>query len=444
MTETKDNSSLPLLLSITGAVLVVVAGGWYLLDRQSTVSTTGAEPAVEAPATAVTTEDEALQLESPQVTTKVAEPAASNEAKATDVDAELRKARLAADADMLMSPPNRSALYYYSRVLEADPGHALALAELDGVLGSLAMTVSRHLDNNEYEAAYGIAALVAKQSPEHELVTQTQQTLDSLTEARVAEAIQYAQDGDNDRALEVLATARALPGRNPEYFTAVIDSITEIQNVRIEADQDRARRARLENDEAKDAWMTAVQQAIELGNLVTPAGASARDLLAEGDRWPTERGQLTTELVATLTDLTRTHINNENLSGAETALGAALELGGDPEEFADLRASLNRALIDVESRRVANMKELVQTKRASPNYPRRALERGVSGWVDVFFTISPEGGTTEITVRQSDPKKVFDKAAMEAVAKWEFQPVEFRGQIISQRAAARLKFQLDE
>lgn len=434
MTETKDNSSLPLLLSITGAVLAVAVGGWFLLDRQSTLQPTGPDTAITPPAANAAVEDQP---------SRVAEPEIAVDAVSTDIDAELRKARLAADADMLLSPPTQSALYYYTRVLEAEPGHALALAERDGVLGSLALTVSRHLENGELEEAYDIAALVAKQSPEHELVTQTQQTLDALTEERVAEAIQHAQDGDNDQALEVLATARSLPGRNPTYFTAVLDSITEIQDVRLAAEKDRSRRAQLASTEAKEAWMASVRQAMVRGNLVSPAGASARDLLAERNSWSTERVQLTAELVAALTDLVRVHIGNDELNDAENVLGAALELGGDPGEFEDLRASLNQALINAESSRVASMKELVQVKTAAPIYPRRARERDVSGWVDVYFTITPEGHTAEITVRKSEPQKVFDKAAMVAVEKWEFQPVEYRGQIINQRAAARLSFRLE-
>ncbi len=89
------------------------------------------------------------------------------------------------------------------------------------------------------------------------------------------------------------------------------------------------------------------------------------------------------------------------------------------------------------------MKELVQVKTASPRYPRRAMERGVSGWVDIYFTVTASGETTEITVDQSEPKSVFDRAAIEAVEKWAFQPVEFRGRVINQRAAARLVFRLE-
>ncbi len=49
MTEVKDNSSLPLLLSITGAVVVVAIGGWFFLNQEP-VDATPTDVVAEAPA----------------------------------------------------------------------------------------------------------------------------------------------------------------------------------------------------------------------------------------------------------------------------------------------------------------------------------------------------------------------------------------------------------
>ena len=55
MTEAKDNSSLPLLLSITGAVLVVAIGGWFFLDQEPSAATAPqSRSIVEPDATTVT------------------------------------------------------------------------------------------------------------------------------------------------------------------------------------------------------------------------------------------------------------------------------------------------------------------------------------------------------------------------------------------------------
>jgi len=449
MTETKDNSSLPLLLSITGAVVVVAVGGWFFLD-QDTVPAGGGDRASEAPTTAemkVAAEAPSITEEAPEDPvdeTPVPESAPVDEASpVVDVQAELSKARMAANADILVFPEEQSALHYYGLALAADPQNAVAVAELDAILASVAQTVAQHLDAEEYDEAYRTAAQVARLRPEHTLVFETQRRLDELTEQLVEDAIESARAGKDQEADELFAAAAALPGRNPDYLEAVRDSITEIRNVRVAAQRDRARRAKLAADQARAAWVNSVRNAIETGNLVSPVGASARDLLAEEDRWSAERTQLTAELVTALVDTTQFFINDGRLAEAEELLQAVEQMGDDVERYAALRVSLENAYLETESKRVATLKELVQTKRVSPRYPKRAQQFNMTGWVDLFFTVTPTGETTDIEIVRSNPEQVFDRAAVNAVAKWEFQPIEYRGQVISQRAAARLVFAIE-
>ncbi len=436
MKEVKDNSSLPLLLSITGAVLAVAVGGWFLLNQDASDAPTP-EAVAEAPA------EEAAPAADNDVADNTETAAEAIDEALIDIDAELRKARLAADADILIFPATQSALYYYGRVLQADPEHAIANAELDAALAQVARTVADHLEAEEFGNAYEIATLVARRRPEHALVLETQQTLDDFTEQLVAEAIQHAQDGNDQQAADAFATAEALPGRNPDYFTAIRSSMDDIREVRQAAEADRAQRARLADDDARAAWAAIIRKAIADGNLISPAGASARDLLAEQNSWAEERTALTAETVTALIAAAQELIDASNPAEAEVLMTAAVELGGDADEFDALRAALENAYIELESNRIASMSELVRVKAVPPRYPRRAQEREVSGWVDVYFTITPSGETADILVNRSEPQSVFDRAAVEAVEKWAFEPVEYRGQVIAQRAGTRVVFRLE-
>jgi len=448
MTEAKDNSSLPLLLSITGAVLVVAVGGWFFLGLESSRPGETQDTPTATEDTGAVTSTEGVPLDGAETVADIEAPAETtavpNEPASPDVDAELRKARLAADADILVFPPLQSALYYYGRVLKADPQHAIAIAELDAILAKVAQTVTQHLGVDEFDDAYAIAVLVAKQQPEHPLVVETQQTLDDYTEQLVEQAIQHARDADDDQAAEALATAEGLPGRNPQYFTAIRDSIAEMRDVRLAAERDRAERAQLAANDARAAWVDRIRTATAQGDLISPAGASAIDLLAEPNSWTAEREQLTGEVLSAIVGAAQSSTNEQRLDDAEALLNAAAGLSGEPDGFEDLRASLERAFVEAESRRIAHMKELVQLKSVGPRYPRRAQERDLSGWVDVYFTVTPAGETADIEVsKRSDEEPVFDRAAIDAVAAWEFQPVQYRGQVISQRAAARLVFRIE-
>ena len=441
MTDVKENSSLPLLLAITGAVVIVVLGGWFFLNRE-----TAEPPAEERPAPQVASAD----TESDIVDEPVEEPALESEEQAQvtteaagGVDVELRKARLAADAEIFVLPATQSALYYYGRVLEAEPDHAIAAAELDATLTRVSQDVSELLENGQYSDAYEIAVLVAKQAPEHELVLATQSALDAHTESLVEDAIARARAGDDKRSNELLAEVESLPGRNPEYILAVRESLEEIREVRVAAERDRAQRARLADNEARAAWASQVRGAIEEGNLVTPAGASARDLLAEENKWDAEREELTGEFVAALLAAIESRIGEGELEVAESLLAVAEELAPESEDTAARRVRLNDAYVDAQSSRVVSTRDLTYVTTAAPRYPKRARQRELSGWVFVEFTVAPNGATEDIVVTEAEPRKIFDRAAIEAVDQWEFEPVVYRGQTISQRAGARLVFSID-
>lgn len=439
MTEVRDNSSLPLLLGITGAVLAVVVGGWFLLYRQDTAVN------VDADADAMGGMTSIGEVPGPGTGSESIEGSADDMRKAgpPNVDAELAKARLAADADILVMPASQSALYYYGRILEANPHHAVAKAEMDAILARVAQLTATHLEGEEYHKAYEMAALVARYRPDHDLVFETQRAIDEHTEQLVEQAIRDAQAGNDGEALEALAAAEALPARNPKYFAAIHDSIDEISEVREAAERDRARRANLAENQAKAAWIESVRAAIGRGNLLTPAGASARDLLAEDNDWNDERKRLTGEFVAALLDAAHAAIGDKELADAETILAEVGRIDPDADGIADARGNLNNALVAERSNRVLGTGELVYVKTVPPRYPVRAAQREITGWVIVDFTVTPEGNTTNIAVREAEPEKVFDRAAVNAVEQWLFEPIEYRGQIISQRAATKLVFALD-
>lgn len=64
------------------------------------------------------------------------------------------------------------------------------------------------------------------------------------------------------------------------------------------------------------------------------------------------------------------------------------------------------------------------TSRVNPNYPPRAQRRGMEGFVEVAFTIRRDGSvdSSSIQVTNAQPRRVFDDAARDAIAKWQFEP----------------------
>ena len=60
-------------------------------------------------------------------------------------------------------------------------------------------------------------------------------------------------------------------------------------------------------------------------------------------------------------------------------------------------------------------------KTVEPQYPTSAARDGISGCVDLVIGINSEGKVQGYKIRSSYPKRVFDKSAEAAIAKWRWK-----------------------
>src|SRR5690606_16630698 len=67
-------------------------------------------------------------------------------------------------------------------------------------------------------------------------------------------------------------------------------------------------------------------------------------------------------------------------------------------------------------------REAVPLVRINPTYPARAAANGTEGWVRVQFDITASGAVTNVVAVESEPGTVFDAAAVDAVARWRYNP----------------------
>jgi protein TonB len=83
--------------------------------------------------------------------------------------------------------------------------------------------------------------------------------------------------------------------------------------------------------------------------------------------------------------------------------------------------------------------------RVDPEYPPRARQRGIEGYVDVEFTITAVGTVSEAHVIRSEPALIFDRAAINAVRKYRYNPM-IRNGVPVERAGERIRirFELDK
>jgi periplasmic protein TonB len=106
----------------------------------------------------------------------------------------------------------------------------------------------------------------------------------------------------------------------------------------------------------------------------------------------------------------------------------------------DARGAMSRMSMTAGSDR-----DVIPLVRINPDYPPRALSRGLEGWVQVQFTITPTGTVADAKVVNAEPKNIFDDAALKAIARWRYNP-RVEGGVAVERVGVQtiIRFQLEQ
>ena len=106
----------------------------------------------------------------------------------------------------------------------------------------------------------------------------------------------------------------------------------------------------------------------------------------------------------------------------------------------DARGAMSRMSMSAGSDR-----DVIPLVRINPDYPPRALSRGLEGWVQVQFTITPTGTVANAVVVNAEPKNIFDDAALKAIARWRYNP-KVEGGVAVERVGVQtiIRFQLEQ
>ena len=106
--------------------------------------------------------------------------------------------------------------------------------------------------------------------------------------------------------------------------------------------------------------------------------------------------------------------SDPNASNANFAFGASVE--------ADVNLAGGLALESSDG-------EYLPIVKVAPVYPRRALSRGIEGYV-VEFTVTKQGTVRDPKVIKAEPESLFDRAAMDAALKFKYKPRVVNGEAV--------------
>lgn len=193
-----------------------------------------------------------------------------------------------------------------------------------------------------------------------------------------------------------------------------------------------------------DTLIGEARQRLANGALIEPEGTSAKDsivaLRAAAPNRP-EVEELARTVVTQLLESSKQAIEQKSFDRAAQLIAGAKSIAGQASlEAVALAENDLASAVGRRTNTVISAVSLPRNREVMAAYPRQALRNGTEGWVDLEFTISPEGVPFDIEVKASRPRRTFDRAATEALLGWRFQPILRDGVAIEQRANLRFTF----
>lgn len=468
---------LPAYAALGAGLVVVIAGVWWFVTQM------GGDSQPETNAAAGTTVAGGATSQSPAAK-------------------ELALADAALAAGKLLDPPGESALDLYRSALSIDPSSAVAKAGIEQVTAKIleraesaltaekleeaviALEQARDIDPNSsrlrfldgqidrererlkltqaQEVTKKIRTLLAEAATDMEagrlLAPAGNNARESILEARkldpldasVAQSLrtlnghvidaarQAAEQGQAEQAQSYVTAARQLGFAGNE--------LSSIERSLNEARSSATKKANV------DALVGNARKRLADGQLIEPAGDSARDLLTSirtADPARPELEDLSKSLSTRLIDAGKQATVNKQFEQAQRMLTAARQLSVKSNDgiLSQAERDLAQAQVQKPAETAATAAsseaapvQLKRTKMATPTYPAEAKRKGIEGWVDVSFLVATDGSVREVQVSKAEPQGVFDQAAMDAVKQWRFEPPLRDGKPISQRTAVRLRF----
>jgi protein TonB len=112
-------------------------------------------------------------------------------------------------------------------------------------------------------------------------------------------------------------------------------------------------------------------------------------------------------------------------------------------ETLDLSATRVAANVDISLGGGFSDGDIIPLVAIQPDYPRRALQRGIEGYVVVTFTITTQGLTRDVVVVESTDS-IFDRSAVRAAERLKYKPRIIDGRAVEVDHFYKFTFELAE
>ena len=365
----------------------------------------------------------------------------------------LARGEMALATDRLVDPRGNNAVEYYRSVLALQPDNPGAHTGLERVGMKMEARVLEALQ--ERDAARGATALATLQHavPEYPRLDQLRAELLALSRSSRSPISVASPPEPVKRPPARTSAPASTPGAKaattqtaPTPTPSVDAPAPGAAALTVTAPAAAATAAAAAGSDPTQSELDNVARLRGRGILLEPPVNNAYEqLLALRAKYPYSIGVRTEQqqLASTFLDRTRTALAAGDVAMASAFLSRVDNLVPNMAATKSLQTQL--ATLQQQSQFNSNIvqaKTLKRVREVPPVYPRDAERQKLSGWVDVEFTVAPDGSTQDLVVRGAEPQRTFDQAAIDAVKRWRFEPIMRDGTAVAQRAALRIRFEL--
>jgi protein TonB len=215
-----------------------------------------------------------------------------------------------------------------------------------------------------------------------------------------------------------------------------------INSVQRELNAARSQQAPQKSDQPQ--FLELAQARLSLGKLTDPENDNALYYVNQqraADAKAPGLAQIVTALQAQILDRARAALDagdmekSEGLAQKAATLGASSDLDAMNDRIRQKRAAGGDVLQMPEQ-------SLTRLNKLDIQYPARALQTNVEGWVEISYTVGPDGSVGNIKVLNSTPPRTFEASASRAVSHLKYQPVIQNGKPVAVGTQVRIVYRV--
>jgi TonB family protein len=307
-----------------------------------------------------------------------------------------------------------------------------------------------HRRRDDFEVSRLLKLVDTRMQQDHVIDPHNDSAVYYLDQAKEAGATGPALQGQTQEVLKRL-TQMARSAIQQRNFSDADRVLTELHGIGapqasiggLQRDLNLARNQQTPQKPDQPQYLELAQSRLAQGKLTDPDNDSALfyvNQLRAADPKNSGLAQITATLQSQILDRARASLDAGDTDKAEALAQKASVLGAS----SDLDAMNDKIRQKRVGGDVLQMPEqsLTRLNKLNVDYPARALAANIEGWVELAYTVGPDGSVSNVKVLSATPPRTFESSASKAVSHLRYQPVIQGGKAISVGTQVRIVYRV--